>query len=147
MHSQLVWKLVLGRISFYLRLSVPSVLLGRKPQQRSMNKLVPNQDDPFKHADVLFKYSSNVYLFIQHNACLMLPSEIRYMPVKQNCQNNNLGFFVWYTEIITFHVQYRCILHSHQQSFTTKTAFKSPKTPKEHVISQIQDKGMVLQMM
>lgn len=57
-----------------------------------MNKLLQNQIDPFKHADVLFKYSSNVYLFsITHVLCCLLKYD---MTVKQNCQNNNLGFFV-----------------------------------------------------
>lgn len=66
--------------------------LPLEKENGSMNKLLQNQVDPFKHADVLFKYSSNAYLF--SIMCIMLPSEIRYMTVKQNCQNNNLGFFV-----------------------------------------------------
>lgn len=44
----------------------------------------------FKHAHVLFKYSPKVYFF-QHNADIMLPFEIRYMNLKQNRQNNDLG--------------------------------------------------------
>lgn len=42
-----------------------------------MNKLLQNQVDPFKHADVLFKYSSNVYLFsIMQVLCCLLKYDI-----------------------------------------------------------------------